>query len=343
MVAKVILNRPWLRQGVLTNVGRTLISVAAARTVVRPDQTILTIRKWYSDKKVLPLRWRPHFLDYLEIHHAMKSHVGRFPNLVNPEDFNDKIQWLKLFDQREETVILADKVRVRDWVAERIGPEYLIPVIQIADHPRELDRAALGTPPYVVKASHDSGSAQIVRSLDDDSWAKITKRLSAAVRRRYGTWNSEWPYRYVRPRVIVEEFIGTDDALPVDYKFNCVNGEIKLVRIFWDRGQGAKVSTVYEDGTQADIRVNPDYEHQESYPLPPNWSELCALARKLAEGIPFVRVDLYSTGKRIYFGEMTFLPQGGLYRGGDQRALGDLTPIDLTGYREPIVGRIFTP
>lgn len=332
--------RTSIRRLVLTNFGKSLLTVAVARTVVRPDRTIRILRKWQADAKALPLQRSAHFLDYLEIHHAMAAHVGRFPDLVDPMDFNDKIQWLKLFDQREQTIQLADKVAVREWVAERIGAEYLIPVLQVADRPRDLDLGSLGTAPFVVKASHDSGSAQIVRQTDDISWRRVTKRLDAALRRRYGTWNAEWPYRYVRRRVLVEKYIGAGEVLPVDYKFNCVNGAITLARIFWDREQGAKVSTVLEDGTPVDIQMNPSYEYQGAFDLPANWRELCALARKLSEGIPFVRVDLYSTGDRIYFGEMTFLPQGGLYKGGDQRALGELTPIDVSRYEEPVVGRL---
>lgn len=331
--------RAWLRRFILTNFGKNLTSVAIARTIVRPNRTIHIIQKWRADARVLPLQKSAHFLDYLEIHHAMASQVGRYPDLVNPTEFNDKIQWLKLFDQRAETIRLADKVAVREWVAERIGPDYLIPVLKITEHPRHLDRTELGRPPYVIKASHDSGSAQIVMNDDDATWQRVTRRLSADLRRHYGTWNSEWPYRYVQPQVIVEKFIGAHGVPPVDYKFNCVNGEVALVRVFWDRGQVPKVSTVYEDGTAAHIQVNPSYEHQEAYELPANWTELCALARRLSEGIPFVRVDLYSTGERIYFGEMTFLPQGGLYRGGDQRELGDLTPIDMSRHSAPVVGR----
>ena len=244
------------------------MTVAVTRTIIRPDRTIRAVRKWRSDARVIPLKASAHFLDYLEIHHAMAADVGRFPDLLNPTDFNDKIQWLKLFDQRAETIRLADKVAVRSWVAERIGAEYLIPVLQIADDPRNLNRHALGETPYVVKASHDSGSAQIVTESDDESWRQVAKRLKAALRRRYGTWNSEWPYRYVRPRIIVEEFIGSQNTVPVDYKFNCVNGEITLVRIFWDRGHGAKVATVFETGEYADVQVNPSYEHQAAYDLP---------------------------------------------------------------------------
>ncbi|WP_158544898.1 ATP-grasp fold amidoligase family protein [Blastococcus sp. TF02-9] len=313
-----------------------MVGLVAIRTARNPARTLQILSKWGRDRRCLPLRLRPHLLDYIEIHHFMASRLGRYPNLQAPRDFNDKIQWLKLFARQAGMAKLVDKVAVREWVANRIGPQYLIPLRDTAERWSRLDPSALRAP-FVVKTAHDSGSTVIVTSDDPHSILRARTAITRAQRRRYGTVGAEWAYRDVRARVLVEEMIGNGTVPPADYKFFCVRGEVKLVQKLWGRFEGTlKEATFDASGSSAALHVDPTNAHEDGGPLPGNWQEMLSVASALSMDFEFVRVDLFSIGGKVFFGELTFWPYSGYYLG-DQRALGGLIEVDnqFTGRTAP--------
>jgi hypothetical protein len=253
------------------------------------------------------------------------SRIGREPDLDNPQGYNDKIQWLKLHDQRPEHVTACDKWAVRDWVAERACPDVLIP----AEPGLTSDRF-----PYVVKCSHDSGSA--VRVDNAMQAARAYRHLAPRLARPYGVEKGEWAYQFVSPRIIAER------ALPepvVDYKFHCVHGKPAWVQVIWDRASGRPREAIFmPDGSLTDLHMDDKMIHAPTgHPGRKAWSALTALAETLAEGWRYVRVDLYWSGGKALFGELTFWPRAGCYGSDDEPIFGELLAIDLTEKREPIV------
>lgn len=308
-------------------VRRTMLGLVTYRTVRSPVRTVKILLKWRRDARALPLRARVHLLDYMEIHHSMLMRLGRFPRLVRPQDFNDKVQWLKLFAQRPEMVLLVDKIAVRDWVSERIGPGHLIPLRASASDWSDLPAHALKAP-FVVKAAHDSGSTVIVKNDDLPSLTHAERAISRARRRRYGTVGAEWAYRSVRPRILVEDMLGDGSVAPADYRFFCVRGEVKVVQKHWGHREGASREATFDArGRELGIRIKPENVYVTAVDIPGSWDLMVNIARKLSSDYEFVRVDLFCVDETVYFGELTFWPFSGYY-GGDQQQLGDLVDVN---------------
>lgn len=250
---------------------------------------------------------------------------GRLPDLENPRGYNDKIQWLKLHDQRKEHIAACDKYAVRDWVAEKAG-DVLIP-------------ARMGVVPEfipgVVKCTHDSGG---VRFADDERGLErahldLMHRLS----KPYGVEKGEWAYQFVPPRLMTEKAL---DGPVVDYKFHCTHGKVRWVQVIWDRARGAREAIFMPDGALTSLHMDDKMRHcpeRSVYPGSEAWAALTALAEKLAEGWRYVRVDLYWSAGKAWFGELTFWPRAGCYGSKDEPIFGELMEIDLSEKLEPIV------
>lgn len=264
-----------------------------------------------------------------------KARIGRTPNWANPTGYNDLIQWLKVYDQRPYHPICCDKLAVRKWVAGIAGPEVLIPVLAVGANPEALKlrerRSAL-----VVKCTHDSGSAMLV-----DDAAKIPvieQRLRKHLSRSYGAEKGEWAYARV-PRRVMAEF-----ALPspvVDYKFHCAHGWPRWVQVIRERDSGKPRETILApDGKRMALHMDHKMAHDPDaavYPGDEAWAELSMLARQLAHGWRYVRVDLYWSEGKALFGELTFWPLSGCYKTADEPTFGKMLALDLSHRFPPLV------
>ena len=283
--------------------------------------------KWLHDKRHLPLT-SEHWELYDIIHHLCWRELGEFPNLINCRDFNDKIQWLKLFDQSEEIIRCSDKVLVRDYVRERVGQQYLVRLYQVHDHFSEIDFDALPKE-FVIKTNHNSGTVVLVRDKSKLNYQAAEKRVEAALKQPYGWLNGEWAYSYVEPKVLVEEFIEPHNQKPpADYKFYCVDGVVKFCHYIYDRGFDTKEQTINAEGNDLAIELYPSFKPGKDFRKPALWSEMVRVAQELGRGFKCVRVDLFCPGDRIYAGEMTFWPMAGLYKGVGQRKIGKFLDFD---------------
>lgn len=253
-----------------------------------------------------------------------RQQLGRLPNLENPTGYNDKIQWLKLYDQMPEQAVCCDKFAVRDIV----DPEHLLPVFQIADSFDALTYRA----PCVVKATHDSGTVAAIRSRDD--WTRFRPRIVERMSRPYGVDKGEWAYARVKPRCLVEQMM--PDPV-VDYKFHCVSGEIRWVQIISERKSGSPLeANTDERGILLPLHLDHDMRHATTQPrIPETWDEMCRVARHLSRMFRYVRVDLYSSEGRVYFGELTFWPKAGCYRTKDEPKFGAMLDFDMSFRRTP--------
>jgi hypothetical protein len=257
------------------------------------------IYNYLPDKWAVSIKYRNHFYRKLD--------------LKNPKTFNEKLQWLKLYDRRPEYTRMVDKYLAKEYVASIIGEEYIIPTLGVWKSFDEIDFDALPDQ-FVLKCNHGSGDAVICKDKKTLDVAAARKKLTAALEQDYYLVSREWPYKNVDRVILAEQYIEdsvTHDAR--DYKLFCFNGEVKSFVVDVDRFISHR-SIWYE----RDRRILP-FTYK-AYPscternieLPKDLDQMIYLAEKLAQSIPFLRVDFYYVNERIYVGELTFYPGSGL-------------------------------
>lgn len=311
--------------------------INSLKTKVGDFRTLQAIKKkWTSDSKELPLT-PDHWELYVIIHKLCLKELGEFPNLVNCRDFNDRIQWLKLFDQDEEVIQCSDKVLVRSFVQERIGNHVLVDLYQVRDHFDQIDFETLPNS-FVIKTNHDSGTVILVRDKSQFDRIVAREKIEFSLRQTYGWSNGEWAYSYVRPKVLVEEFIEPEsEKPPADYKFHCVDGKVAWLQYIYDRGSNTKECIVDIEGNVTMMHFDHNMQHSKDFEKPSLWNELLKCAELASKGRKYVRVDLFASGSKIYLGEMTFFPLMGCYRSLDQKKLGMKLNFDRTTYKLPVI------
>lgn len=252
------------------------------------------------------------------------------PDLENPRGYNDRIQWLKLFDQMPEQVICCDKYAARDFVSAIVGSKYLLECYQVAGSFEELNFRA----PCIAKVTHDSGG--IAKVFGPEDWEAARRKLAPRLGKLYGIEKGEWSYGRIKPRCMTEQLMPEPI---VDYKFHCSAGRILWVQIISERKKGQKSLECITDERAAFLPLHFDDEMRYSGvqpTIPYTWDEMCEVSRKLSERFRYVRVDLYSSEGRVYFGELTFWPKAGCYKTKDEPAFGAMLDIDMSFRREPL-------
>lgn len=256
------------------------------------------------------LNWLP---DKVFLEAAFRARFGRKLNLNNPETFNEKLQWLKLYNRKPEYTKMVDKYLVRDYVKEKIGEEYLIPLLGVWDDPEKIDFNELPMQ-FVLKCNHNSGLGMCIckdkNSLDIN---KVKEELKKGINQNYYLTSREWPYKDVPRRIIAEKYMVDESGYELkDYKFYCFDGKVKLVMINSDRMSSEKTKANYFDENYQLLDFVWGYENAEIPPQKPEkFEEMKYLAEKLSEGITHVRIDFYQTPSGIYFGEITFFDGSG--------------------------------
>ena len=245
----------------------------------------------------------------LTIVFGMKT--GKKINLKNPQTFNEKIQWTKLHGITPRILKLTDKYLVREWVKEYIGEQYLIPLLGVWDRFEDIDIDKLPNS-FVLKCNHGSGWNDIVK--DKNKWnyeetkCKFDKWMNLNFAYMAGY---ELQYKDIVPKIIAEQYIEDINGKCDDYKFLCFNGKVAYFWIDTERVKDHRRDIFDVSGKHVNGMIG--YANADSIPeLPSNINEMIKLAEKLSEGFPHVRVDLYSIGQKIYFGEMTFTSGNGM-------------------------------
>lgn len=234
-------------------------------------------------------------------------------NLENPQTFNEKLQWLKLHNRKEEYVTLVDKYAVKEYVAKLIGEEYVIPTIGKWDKPSDIEWDKLPNQ-FVLKTNHDGGGNGIVVCKDK---SKLNKRKALRELRHSFYRNTyligrEWPYKKVKKCVFAEKYMEDSQLRELrDYKFYCFNGEPKVMLIALDRASGTTKMNYYDmDFNQLDLHQG--HPHTASQIEKPKcFEEMKQIVTKLSQDMPTVRMDLYEVNGKVYFGEFTFFDSGG--------------------------------
>ncbi len=247
-----------------------------------------------------------------EMEFEYEHRTGKHININFPVTFNDKMQWIKLYDTSELKTKLADKYLVRQWVADKIGKEFLVPILGIWNSANEIDFSLLPNQ-FCLKANHGSGMNYIVKDkskLSKIEMKTIKRLLSGWMQYSYYTQSMEFQYKDIPRKIIAEEYLSCLSNVP-EFQFWCFNGEPRFVSVIQSpHGKNEKLTFDMEWKELPFITSLPKYNNALVKPL--KFEEMIKLAKKLCEGFVFVRVDFYYCNEHIYFGEMTFSPAAGI-------------------------------
>ncbi len=248
-------------------------------------------------------------LQHYKLHKQFGSHAY-WADLGQPKTFNEHILASKLDEslcQMGRQVV--DKFNVKQYVADAVGVERVIPTLGIFDRLEDLIAADLAAP-YVIKPTHLSG--QVIFKMQEGSHLEDAerKRISGWLCRNHYLSSGEPQYRDLDPRIIVEPYIGTDDGPPNDYKIFCWHGKPRLIQVDTSRFQGHRRNFFDVDWNPQDLQLRypPSSQVMEQ---PVSLPEMLEIAKILSAGFSFVRVDLYEHRQEVLFGEMTFHPDSG--------------------------------
>lgn len=248
---------------------------------------------------------------YLEVQFRLL--MGKKLDLKNPKTFSEKLQWLKLYDRRQEYVKMVDKYAAKEYVAGIIGEEYIIPTLGVWDSPEDIDWDALPNQ-FVLKCTHDSGGLVICKDKSRLDKVATIKKLNHGLKQEYFKVWREWPYKDVPRRIIAEKYMEDEKLHELrDYKFFCFNGNVRMFKVDYDRFTEHHANYYTPTGELlpfGEAALPPKKEKR--LKLPANLEHMVEVAELLSNGIPFLRVDFYVVNNCIYFGELTFFPATGM-------------------------------
>ena len=229
-------------------------------------------------------------------------------NWENPKTYSEKMNISKYLKSTELKTKLTDKYEVRDWVKNKIGEDYLIPLLGVYDSFDEIDFSKLPNQ-FVIKCNHDSGSVTIVNDKNSINYKELSKKYNYFLKRNLAYEQFEMHYLNIKPKILIEKYMGKSIN---DYKFLCFSGKPYYVWVDFDRFSNHK-RNVYDMNWKLQKWNQMNYGNYSNEVQPPsNFDEMKKLVKILSQDFDHVRVDLYDIGDRVYFGEMTFTNGSGL-------------------------------
>lgn len=281
--------------------------------ISKGEKSIMNISRvpFYLGKRGL-LKWLP---DSMYLRFVFKGMVGYKLNLKQPHTFNEKIQWLKLYDRKPEYVKMVDKYEVKKMVAKLIGEEHIIPTIGVWNSFDEINFESLPNQ-FVLKCTHDSGGIVICKDKSKLDVDKARKKIEKCLKKNYYWIGREWAYKNVQPRIIAEPYMVDESGYELkDYKFFCFNGIVKMMFVASDR-QDSKKETKFDfydmDFKHLDVR-NGHPNATKLISKPTSFENMKHYAEILSANIPLVRIDFYDINGQVYFGEITLAHNSGFY------------------------------
>lgn len=280
------------------------MSVFHPKRIWRKSKTALFNLFWYY---LVPDDW--------EIRHVFKKRLGYKCNLEHPRTFNEKIQWLKLHDRKELYHDLVDKYEAKRIVGDLIGNEFIIPTLGIWERFDDIDFDGLPNR-FVLKCTHDSASVVLCKDKTSFDYSSAREKLTEALKADYYHYvGKQWAYKGVERRIIAEEYLEEGNNIGLtDYKFMVFGGECKCVFVCSGRQSKLRLDAYDMDWQLMPFTRNNHPNMKERVPRPQCYDTMLTLAERIAGVVdnPFVRVDFYQVDGKVYFGEVTFYPEGGL-------------------------------
>ena len=263
-----------------------------------------------------------------------KLFMGKELDLDNPKTFNEKLQWLKLNDRKDIYTTMVDKCEAKKYVASIIGEEYIIPTLGVYDKFDDINFDELPDQ-FVIKCTHDSGGLVVVRDKNKLDKTAAKKKINKSLRRNYYYSGREWPYKNVKPRIIVEKYMeDSKNKTMRDYKFFCYNGKPEIMYISEGLENHATASiSFYDMNFKVTDCKRKDFKLLDYTPeKPKNFEKMKKFSAILSRGIPHLRVDWYEIDGKLYFGELTFSTCSGMVPFEDgkwDKKLGDMIDLSL--------------
>ncbi len=282
---------------------------------------MVLIEKIYEFKKRIVEWYKKYFTveglytcilpDKIYLKKLYKVRTGKKLNLRNPKTFCEKGNWLKLYDRRPEYTIMVDKYKARKYIAERIGEEYLVPLLGVWDSPDEIDFDSLPNE-FVLKCNHDNGII-ICRDKSKLDVEKIKRELALRLKRDYYKKLREWPYKNVPRKIICEKLMKNTDGEGLhDYKLFCFNGKVKIIEVNSERFSGVCKEDHFDtDWNHLDITGKPMSGKIIKKPI--FLDEMIRISELFSKDIPFLRVDFNCWNNKLYMGELTFFYNGSVH------------------------------
>lgn len=249
--------------------------------------------------------------EYLEKQYRVIFH--RELDLKNPKTFNEKLQWIKLYDRKPIYTTMVDKYEAKNYISNIIGEDYLIPTLGVWERFEEIDFSNLPNE-FVLKCTHDSGGLIICRDKNTLDYDSTRKKINASLRNNYYWSGREWPYKGVKPRIIAEPLIQNDDGSQLlELNVFCFNGEPRIIcQCHGDRDKGEQR---YHDFF--DLEGN-KYPFQLGYPSSQAalydgsaLKDIIRISEKMSSNNPVLRVDFYIRNDTPLIGELTLFHWSG--------------------------------
>lgn len=283
-------------------------SICVTRKRDNIDMFIIETIKKLNDHGYL--NWMP---DKMNIHLMYRLYMGKWLHLTNPKTFNEKMQWIKLYDRNPKYTKLVDKYAVREHIANTIGSSYLIPILGVWDHAEDIPFDTLPNQ-FVLKCNHDSGSVIVCKNKQKLDRESAIRFLSERLQFSGCMHGREWPYKDIERKVIAEQYMEDADTHELrDYKFHCFKGEPQFILVCTGRKskQGLREDFFDTEWNHLPVQRPAHGNASVAIPKPEQFDEMYALSRQLAEDMPFSRIDFYVVNGKVYFGEITMFPTSG--------------------------------
>lgn len=243
--------------------------------------------------------------------HIFKKRAGYKLNLRNPKTFNEKLQWLKLYEHNPLMTICADKVAVREYIKEKIGEEYLIPCLGIYDNPDDIDFDKLPKK-FVLKVNWGSGQNIIVKDKTKLDVDNTKKQLSEWIKFENNHYFNffEWPYKNIKPQIIAEKYMDFGPDI-MDYKIMCYNGTPKNLFVCSERNTELKVTVFDLNWKRLPFIRKYHPASTKILTKPKLLNKMVEFSKIITAPFTFVRVDFFYYNNKLYIGELTFFPGAG--------------------------------
>lgn len=242
---------------------------------------------------------------------VFKAETGYPLDLEHPKTYNEKLQWLKLYDRKPEYIVYADKYKVREYIRGTIGEKYLIPLIGMYKNTKDIPWSRLPAR-FVLKCNHASGTNIICKDKSKLNIPRTEKILNKWLKKNAYWGAREWCYKDIEPCIVCEEFIETQDGnTPDDYKFMCFNGIPRLIQVHHDRYGNHTLDYYTPEWERAGLKRIDANTSAKNIPKPENLEEMLSVASILSKDMYYARIDLYNVDGKVYFGEITMYPTGG--------------------------------
>ena len=242
--------------------------------------------------------------DKLFLKRQYKKRLGKELDFKDPKTFNEKMQWLKLYERTPLHTLCADKYAVREYIKAIVGEEYLIPLLYHTENVENIKPENLPDLPFIIKTNHDSSGGISIRDKSKADWNAIRKKLKKLLSKNYYYHAREWQYKHIKSSIIVEPLLENLDGKIPEFKLHCFNGKVKFIQVHIEKDY----STIFYD---LSWNIQPIFTSLKenghlSIHKPPTIDKMISISEKLASPFSYVRIDFYDIDRKIYFGEITF-------------------------------------